>query len=126
MMRKADRWINSGLMLMLLLYSTMWITGLVTGSAAYLVAWINMVAGFFVILYWIHKQLSIRQHYIEAREIIVLCLELVIIAVAALSLFSDYWNSWARVFHYAVFALHFIFLLCLMVFMLTFKMKRLI
>ena len=121
-----DQWIPVALVVSILLHVSILIIGLVTRELSYLTTLLNLAAALSIILYWAQKQLRIRQHTLELREIIVLCLETAVIGCALYSITTKQWDTWLRIIQYIVFGIHLSAILFLFVFMLTFKIKRLI
>lgn len=102
------------------------IAGLVTNRLPYLMSILNLACSLILVLYWTQKQLRITQHIFETREILVLCLEVTVVVVSVYSLASNTWNTSLRIFQYIVSGIHLLVLIAFILFMLTFKMKKLI
>jgi hypothetical protein len=102
------------------------VIGYFTAKFTYLAAVLNAAAGISIILYWIIRQLQIEQHYFESREIIVLLFEVLVIAAAVFYIATSQKQNWLRVMQYIFFGIHLVTLLLGLIFMLTFKMKKLI
>lgn len=101
------------------------IAGLVTNRLPYFMSILNLVCSLVLVLYWIQKQVRITQHIFETREMLVLGLEVTVVAVSVYSLASNNWNTSLKVFQYIVSGIHLLVLLAFILFMLTFKMKKL-
>lgn len=86
---------------------------------------LNLLSAAAIILYWIIKQLRIAKHYFELRELVVLCLEGLICSFSLYAFFSNSWSLLTRIFSWGIFAIHLLALVAFLVFMLTFKMKKL-
>ena len=86
----------------------------------------NLVAGLSVLIYWVQKQLLIKQHLFGITEILALVFEMIVIASAIYFLVSKKAGNWVVILQYVFFGIHLLVLVLLFVFMLTFKMKRLI
>lgn len=125
-MSKSDQWINITVVVFILIHLTIWIVGFLTNKLSYLTASLNLVAGMSIIVYWVQKQLRIEQHYIEFREIIVLCFELLVIGCTVYSFITRQWDNGIRIAQYIFFGIHLAVLLLFLIFTLTFKMNRLI
>ena len=124
-MNPSDYWIKAVLLLSILVYAIALAGGLISHKLLQYVLIINAFTGLIVILYWVQKQLRITQHIFEAREMIFLGFEAVIVAVAIYSLSSSHVSHWLRVVQYVVFFIQFIFLVMLFLFFLFFKMNKL-
>ena len=125
-MSRTDQWANSILVLLLLLYASVWAYGYFTNRLLYVISFLNLATGIAIIVYWVVKQLQIQQHFIEGREVAVLCFELIVIGTALYGIFSGHVNNWLKVTQYTFFGIHFLVLIGGLIFMLTFKMNRLI
>lgn len=124
-MSRSDQWVIIFAVTVALIHVAVLIIGSITHRLFYLMAIVNLISGSSIIIYWIQKQIRITQHISEGREMIVLGLEAIVVVVTAYSMASNQWNSWQKVFQYIVFGIHFILLLLFIIFILTFKMKRL-
>ena len=125
-MSKSDQWVSITLVVLIIIHFSTWIIGFVTNKLSYLTALLNLVAGLSILLYWGQKQLRIQQHYIEPREIIVLSFELLVIGCTVYSFITKQWSNGIRIAQYIFFGIHLTALLLFLIFMLTFKMNRLI
>ena len=125
-MSKSDQWIIITVVVFILIHLSIWVVGFLTNKLSYLTAGLNLVAGLSIIVYWVQKQLRIEQHYVELREIIVLCFELLVIGCTVYSFISRQWDNRIRIAQYIFFGIHLAALLLVLIFMLTFKMNRLI
>lgn len=125
-MSKSDQWIIITVVVFILIHLSIWVVGFLTNKLSYLTADLNLVAGLSIIVYGVQKQLRIEQHYVELREIIVLCFELLVIGCTVYSFISRQWDNGIRIAQYIFFGIHLAALLLVLIFMLTFKMNRLI
>ena len=121
-----DQWINLSLLVSIAAYISILIIGLVNQKLSYLTAMLNLITALVILFYWIQKEIRIQQHMTELREIVVLCFEVIVIGCVVYSLATKQWSNWIRIVHYVVFGIHLLALLLFLIFMLTFKMKRLI
>jgi hypothetical protein len=78
-----------------------------------------------VILYWVIRQLQVQQHYFDNREILLLFFEAMVIVLAAIYIFSIQKNPGLKVMQSIFFGIHFLVLILGLVFMLTFKITKL-
>ncbi|HEY5407028.1 MAG TPA: hypothetical protein VIJ92_08070 [Ginsengibacter sp.] len=121
-----DSWVTTILIFFILLHTVVLIGGLITHKLLIYVSFLNVVTALIVIIYWIQQQLRITQHIYEAREMIFLGLQTVILAVSIYSIVSHFYiNHWVRIIQYLLFSIQFISLLLLLLVMLFFKMDRL-
>lgn len=77
-------------------------------------------------IYWIVRQLQIQQHIYEFRETAVLGAELLIVGMGIYTMISKQWVSWVKVVQYTVFGIHLGVLVVVLIFMLCFKMNKMI
>ena len=125
-MIKSDQSVVIIMGLLILLYLSVWVVGYFTGKLFYFMSILNLASAAAIILYWTVRQLKIQQHTIELREIVVLGAELIVIACAVYVIAAGNKFNWLKVVQYIFFAIHFLLLLLALIFMLTFKMNRLI
>lgn len=123
---KTDQWVVLLCILLIVIHVAALISGLVTHRLSQYVVLLNMFSGSMILMYWIIKQLQISQHYFELREFVVLGLEVLVVCCAVYVVATKQWTHGLRILQYILFGVHLSALIFLMVFMLTFKMKRLI
>ena len=85
----------------------------------------NIITGLVMLIYWGQKAIRVQRLIIETREIIVVAAELLVIAVGIFVVLNAFNIKWLRFFNYLVFGVHLLVLLLFLLFMLTFKIKRL-
>lgn len=124
-MNKSDLLVISMVVLIISIHLAAVIIQFFTNKLLYLVPLLNIVAGLFVLIYWTQKQLSIRQHFFDTREIMVLCFEAIVVGCAVYCIVHSQWNNWLKVLQYLFIAIHVSVLLLFLVFMLSFKMNKL-
>ena len=90
------------------------------------ILFINSVSSFSILLYWILKQFHITQHYFELSEMVLLFFEFLFLILSVYGIFCSTLNKWHKIINYGIFGIHFIVLVLFLVFMMTFKLKRLI
>jgi hypothetical protein len=125
-MSKSDQWVIIAICVLILLYLSILVIGNFTGRFSYLSAFLNAVAGTSIILYWAIKQIQIDQHIIETRELIVLFFEVLIVAGAVYYVVGNQKYNWLRVMQCIFFGIHLAALLLGLIFVLTFKINKLI
>jgi len=124
-MSRPDQWICVATGTIILVHISIWIVGLATYKLPFLITMLNLAFGAGVIVYWMYKQLRIVQHIFEAREFIVLGLEMLVVAFATYSAITKQYGAWLKGIQYLAFGIHLAILIVFLLFMLTFKMKRL-
>lgn len=125
-MSKSDQWANIILVIFIVLHLSVLIIGFISGKAPWLAVILNLIVGLSIVIYWLQKELRIVQHNIESTEIIVLCFEVAVIGLSIYLLSSGRWTNWLKTVQYVFFGIHFLCLVAFLVFMLTFKMNKLI
>lgn len=125
-MGKSDQWVIITLSLLIVLHLSVWAIGYYIGRQACWLSFVNLLTGSGLIIYWGIRQLKIAQHYIELREMVVLGFEILVIAGAVYCIASGCKTSWIRINQYLIFSIHLLILVLGLIFMLTFKMDRLI
>jgi hypothetical protein len=125
-MNKSDQWVIIILVLFILLHLSVLIIVLLCHKLPCLVSLLNLVAGLSIMLYWVQKEIRIIQHTTELREILVLGFEVAVIIISFYSFISNQRNIFLNFTRYLFFGIHFLCLILFLVFMLTFKMNRLI
>jgi len=124
-MNKSDQWVNVMLAILILIHVSILIIGLVIHKLPVLIPLLNIAVAFSIIIYWIQKQLRIEQHFNDMREMIVLGMEVIVIATAVYFINTLHRDQWLKVMQYVIFGIHLTCLLLFLIFMVTFKMKRL-
>lgn len=124
-MSKSDQWINIILVVIILVYLSILTVALVYHKISWLTQ-LNIVSALSVIFYWIQKQFRISQHTIDPLEIAVLCFEVAVIGVAVYSILNKQSVNWLIIIQKIVFGIHLSAMILFLVFMLTFKINRLI
>lgn len=125
-MKQQDQWIILIVIFLAALHLGILVFGYKIARLAFLIPLLNLICSLSLLVYWIQKQFRITQHYFEWREINILGFEMLVIGFAFYALMSKTEHSWLRLLHYVLGMLHFLCLLALLVFLLTFKMKKLI
>lgn len=125
-MSKTDKWMNIILIACIAIYISVWIAGLVKHELVIYSSFLNALTGLLLITYWIQNEKRITQHFIETREIVVLSIEALIVAISVYSISSASLSYWVKITQHIIFGIHFACLVLFLIFMLTFKMNRLI
>ncbi len=125
-MNKPDQWVIITLLLLIVLHLAIGITGRIYGRQLFFTTLLNLITGSSILIYWIQKQFRISQHIFEQREILALCLEGLLVMCAIYYFASGKTINYIRVIQYLFFGVHFLLLVAGLVFMLTFKMNRLV
>ena len=125
-MNKSDQWINILLMILIIIHVSFLFLGIMFNKLPLLLPTLNATVAFSVLIYWIQKQLRIQQHIIDMQEMMVLGMEAVVIVTAGYFVFTAMRPNVLKVLQYIFFGIHLTALVLFLVFMLTFKIKRLI
>ena len=125
MRKPGDRQVVIIIIVFLFLYAAVLITGVAMHQLLLLVSVMNTIAGSLMISYWVWDKLRPLQRMTEQREIIVLSIEGLFAAVSLYAVITNGLSYWLTVVQYIIFTLHAVLLLLFLVFMLTFKIKKL-
>ena len=125
-MNKTDQWVLITIVAVMLLHISVWVIGYWINKLPLLTAIINLLAGASVIIYWAVRQLMVTQHHIETREVIVLGFEIIVIACAVYTIVAGEKINLLKVVQYAFFGIHIMVLIAAFIFLLAFKMNKLI
>ncbi|HTE12830.1 MAG TPA: hypothetical protein VK645_17745 [Chitinophagaceae bacterium] len=125
MHKPGDRQVVIIIIGFLFLYAAVLITGVAMHQLLLHVAVMNTIAGSLIISYWVWDKLRPLQRMTEQREIIVLSIEGLFAAVSLYAVITNGLSYWLTVVQYIIFTLHAVLLLLFLVFMLTFKIKKL-
>jgi hypothetical protein len=87
---------------------------------------LNIVIGSILILYWVVESLNVRHLNIEQREMIVLSMEIFIVGFAIYSLLTKQEKMAINLVNYIGFGINFLAGFGMLIFLLTFKMNRLV
>ena len=74
-MKKTDSWVILLVILAITLHLSVLIVGIRIHLLPYFTPILNLVSGLLLLLYWLQKEIRIKIHTIELREMIVLSLE---------------------------------------------------
>lgn len=124
-MSKSDQSVIFILIVFILIYIAVWITGAVKHSLAFYCCFLNALTGIILIGYWVWNQLNITQHSFEMREIVVLGIEALIVGVSIYSILHHPFAQWLRVLQYIIYGANLLILIAFLVFMMTFKITKL-
>lgn len=124
-MSKSDQWINIFLVFLILIHLSVLIISIVYHKISWIPV-LNLLAALAVILYWVQKQFSISHHILYFSEIAVVGFEVAVIAFALYSILNKQSINWLTIIQKTVFGIHLSVLVLFLVFMLTFKINRLI
>jgi hypothetical protein len=124
-MSKQDQLITIMILLLIVIHAAIGIAGYITGRLLFFITLLNLLAGLSIIIYWIQKQVRISRHFFELREMFVLSLELILIGCAIYFISKNPAASFFKVFQYTFFGVHLLLLILGLIFMLTFKMNKL-
>lgn len=125
-MSKTDSWVNIILITVIAIYIIAWIAGMLNNKLVSYFSVVNAVTAIAILVYWAQKQVNITQHYVETREIFFLGVEVLFAGISIYTFFYSLANHWLKITQYIIFSLHLIAIVLFLIFMLTFKVKRLI
>ena len=124
-MNKTDQWVIIIVVAILVLHIAVWATGYRINKLSLFIAAVNLLAGFSLIMYWAVKQLRITQHHFELREAVVLGFEVIVVACAMYEITVSQRSNFLKIMQYIFFGIHFTVLIAALIFLLTFKMNKL-
>jgi hypothetical protein len=124
-MSKSDLGVVIIILLLVLLYLSIWAIGYFIHKLPHFISTLNIAAALAVVGYWAIRQLQVQQHYFELREMIVLGIEVLILVAAIYAIASDNKYKWITTMQYVVFGIHLLLLLLGLVFMFIFKINKL-
>ena len=113
------------MLLLVLLYGAIWAVGYLSHKLPCFLSTLNIATALAVLGYWATRQWQIKQHYFEWREMIVLGLELLIFVAAVYVMATGNKYKCLLTIQYFVFSIHFLALVTMLIFLLTFKMNKL-
>ncbi len=122
----TDKWINIIVVAIIVIYIAILVAGFVTHKLLPFTSILNLITGILIVGYWLQKQIHITQHAIDLPEMIVLCFEVAVIATAALVIKNDQTHSGFKIIQYIIFGIHVLASLLFLLFMLFFKINRMI
>jgi hypothetical protein len=124
-MTTSDKKVKTILIAGVLIYAITVLFEVSTVHSLSYISGINSITSFLLIFYWISKQIHITKHYFELREVSVLLLEILFFSFSIYQIFFNSFNDWVVTFQYIIFGIHFITLILFLIFMMTFKIKKL-
>jgi len=124
-MGKSDQGVVIIMLLLIVLYLVIWTMGYFAQKLPLFIATLNIFTALVVVGYWAMRQLKIQQHYFDVREMTVLGIEIIICIAAIYSIASGNKYKLIIIIEYAVFGLHLLALVIVVIFMFTFKMTKL-
>ena len=124
-MSNRHRWVSISLATFLLIHILVLVIVFTNGRGPFLATILNLLTGLSVIIYRGLKQLRIRQHFFELREMFFLGFEATVVG-SAVCLFITGNLTWLTIIQFIFLGIHLVCLVLFLIFMLTFKMKRLI
>jgi hypothetical protein len=125
-MSNPDKVVVIMMLLLITIHLGVAIAGFITGRLLFLMTILNLIAGLSIIIYWIQKQLRISQHIFDGKEVLGLLLELIVVACGIYVLSKNHAVTFFKAVQYSFFSIHLLLLIIGLIFMLTFKMNKLI
>ncbi len=123
-MTSSDQWVKILLTGFIIIYLFILVAGYFTHKFSYYVSFLNVATGATILTYWIVRQLQIEQHIIETKEVLILLGEVVVIACGLIFILSSQKNIGLKVAQYAFYGIHLIAMILFFIFMVTFKINR--
>lgn len=124
-MSKSDQWISIFIVFLILIHLSVLIVSMVYHKISWMPV-LNLLAALAVILYWVQKQISISHQRLYSSELAALGFEVAVITFAVYSILNKQSVNWLTVLQKTVFGIHLSVLVLFLIFMLTFKINRLI
>lgn len=109
----------------ILIYLLAFFSTLLNFSQLIFIITLNIITSFLLVFYWVFKQFRIKTHFYELREMAVLFFEILILVSSLYAIFLDVLPKWIAVIEYGFFVLHLIVLILCLIFILTFKIRKL-
>ena len=125
-MLTANQSTNAKLLVLIAIHVAVLILGLKTTKTEFYVSMLNLVSGLLLLIYWIKKQLTTKQHFFDWNEILLVVFEIAVVAGSIYILVSEKVSHWVVLIQYFFFGIHLLALVLFFVFMCFFKIKRLI
>jgi hypothetical protein len=125
MMIKSDEGIVIIMLLLVLLYLSVWAMGYFIHKLPHFISTLNIATVLVLLGYLAIRQLQVQQYHFELREMIVLGIEVFIFFAAIYAITSGNKYKWITTKQYVVFGIHLLLLLLGLVFMFTFKINKL-
>lgn len=124
-MSKSDQWVSIILVATILIHLSVLTIVIIYHKTSWL-SILNVVSAFAIIVYLTQKQFRISQHFIDPLEITILFFEISVLVFAVYSILSKQSINWLMILQKIIFGIHLSALILFLVFMLTFKINRLI
>ena len=124
-MGKPDKQIILILIAFATIFLSVCIAGLLMDNLLNYISLCNVICGLVIIIYWIQHEIKITQHYADIKEIFVLCFESLVVGISVYTIAVTQVSSWIKITQYIIFGSHFTSLIAFLIFMFTFKMKKL-
>jgi hypothetical protein len=125
-MSKMDSWIIILIISFLVINIIVFVFGYKVQQLPYCIAILNLVFASFSIFYWIIDSVNNRHFNLETREIIILSIEVILIGFAIISLLNKPEKLAVNIVNYIGLGINFLAGIGMLIFMLIFKMNRLI
>lgn len=124
-MSKSDQWVSIIIVVTILIYLSVLTIGLVYHKISWL-SILNIVTALSIVIYWTQKQFRISQHIFDPLEMAVLCFEVAVIGISVYTILGKQSFNWITIIQKVIFGIHLSVLIIFLVFMLTFKINKLI
>ena len=121
----SDRNVKFIITAFLFLYGVVLTAGFIMHQLLLYTGLLNEIAGLALISYWVWDKMRPLQRVTDCRELIVLLLESLCVAAAVHAAIAAPLSHRLVIVQYIIFAFHAILLLLFVIFMFTFKIKKL-
>ena len=121
----SNRGVKWGVAVLLFIYAAIYLIGRMQGHSLPYLCLLNAVSSLLAIVFFVWDKLRPLQRMPESREIIFLLVEGLFAAGALWALTISPVNAWLAGMQYLIFTLHSIVLLLLLIFVCTFRIKKL-
>jgi len=90
-----------------------------------LISYLNAVIAISIFIFWAINSLPLKQHNLEFRELVVICLEACILIFALYSIIGFHNKTYVKIINYIGFVIHLLSTAGMLYFILTFKFNKL-
>ncbi len=122
----TDQWVKITLVLVIIIYLAAWIIGYAAGNLLMLTSFLNLAMGLAVMGYNIVRKLQFSQQSIEGSEVIFFAFEILVIGCALYCIVTRSNHLLPKVIQYLFYGMHLSALILFLIFMLTFRINKLI
>lgn len=124
-MSKSDQWISIFVAILILIHLSVLAISILYHKTSW-IPLLNSLAALAVIVYLIQKQFTISHFILYPLELSFFSFEVLVLAFAVYSILNKQSLNWLTILQKTIFGIHLTVLVLFLVFMLTFKIDRLI